>query len=420
MDPPMVGEKIRTPLLTRICAWRPGQYLRSSTGLLGWMLLRAGGQAALVVIVARAIGAEDYGQYVAALAVAAFLTPFAGLGLAGMLLRNAAKDPLHASIYLGRAMRLWLGSTAACILLAWPIAALLLPDGVAWLPACAAIAVEIAASSLTEIEARRQQAQHRTHAYGAANAGLVAARLLAIGSLLALDATRDVQAVFWAHAAGGLAYCLLLWQRMPWPLPRGEAPERMTATSGVPFALGALAMRLQGEFNKPVLAHLGFGIAGNFNAAQRANELVSMPLLALQETLWPRLYAQEDPSRRLRLTGAFLIVLALACGVALWFAAPLLPFLLGADFEQAVAIMRALAWLPTLQVTRSLLNFRIIHAGGTRVLGWAYGIGAVVSVASVAWLVPAHGTAGAITASYAAELAMITVLAVGSQLWSKE
>jgi len=377
------------------------------------MLVRAGGQAALVVLVARAIGADDYGQLVAALAIAALVTPFAGLGLYGMLLRNAAKDPENTLIYLGRALRIWTASTAACIAFVWPLASFVLPDGVTWLPACVAIAVEITVSSLTEIAARYQQSQHRIDAYGAANAGSVAARLVAVASLLALDPTPDLQGVFWAHATSGLIYCLWLWSRLPDTMQGGDAREPMTATSGIPFALGALAMRLQAEVNKPVLAHLGFAIVGNFNAAQRATDLVSMPLLALQEALWPRLYAQPDPFRRLRQTGAFLAALGLLCGGALWLAAPLLPKLLGADFNDAIAVMRALAWLPALQLLRSLLSFSIIHAGATRLLGWASGLGAVVSVASVAWLVPILGPTGAVVASYAAELSMIAVLGAG-------
>ncbi|HEY0504964.1 MAG TPA: hypothetical protein VGD42_15895 [Lysobacter sp.] len=419
MEPPMVGEKIKAPCVKRFCTWRPGQYLRSSARLLTWMLLRAGGQAALIVLVARAIGADDYGQLVAALAIAALVTPFAGLGLSGMLLRNAAKDPDNSLVYLRRALRIWVASTAVCIALVWPLTRSLLPDGVTWLPACIAIAVEIAVSSLTEIAARYQQSQHRINAYGAANAGPVAARLLAVGSLLALDPMPDLQGVFWTHAAGGLVYCLWLWRRLSGTLRGGDAPEPMTATSGVPFALGALAMRLQAEFNKPVLAHLGFGIAGNFNAAQRATDLVSMPLLALQEALWPRLYAQRDPSRRLRQTGVFLAALALLWGGGLWLAAPLLPKLLGEDFSDAVAVMRALAWLPVLQLLRSLFNFSIIHAGTTRLLGWANGLGAIVSVVSVAGLVPILGATGAIVACYAAELSMIAILGTGLRLRDK-
>src|SRR3546814_15377469 len=77
------------------------------------------------------------------------------------------------------------------------------------------------------------------------------------------------------------------------------ARESMLATSGLPFSMAAFATKLQAEFNKPILAHLGFDLAGSYNVAQRASDLASMPLSALQESLWPRLYAQQNPIRQL-------------------------------------------------------------------------------------------------------------------------
>src|SRR3546814_2019418 len=77
--------------------------------------------------------------------------------------------------------------------------------------------------------------------------------------------------------------------------------------------MAAFATKLQAEFNKPILAHLGFDLAGAYNVAQRASDLASMPLSALQESLWPRLYAQQNPIRQLCRTGLVLLTLALGC-----------------------------------------------------------------------------------------------------------
>src|SRR3546814_18531870 len=91
----------------------------------------------------------------------------------------------------------------------------------------------------------------------------------------------------------------------------------MLATSGLPFSMAAFATKLQAEFNKPILAHLGFDLAGAYNVAQRASDLASMPLSALPESLWPRLYAQPNPLRQLCRTDPGLLTLALGFGCAL-------------------------------------------------------------------------------------------------------
>ena len=90
--------------------------------------------------------------------------------------------------------------------------------------------------------------------------------------------------------------------------------------------------------------------------------------------------------------------------------APLIPLLVGHAHEGAVRVLRMLAWLPLLQVGRSLLNFHAIHHGHMRHISWACIFGGGVSVCAVAALVPAHGMAGAVIASYIAEITMSLAL----------
>ena len=396
--------------------WRPGGLARSGLVLLGWMLLRAAMQAATVVWLARQLGAQPYGQFVAVVAVSSFFTPFVGLGLSHMLLRNAARDPAHAGNYLARALRWWLRTLLPCVAASVVVALWLLPERIALLALVVVAAAELSSTSLTELCARHLQAQQRTHAFGAVNAGLPVARLLALGLLWAGMRDPGVTAVLWTYAASGLIYAALLWLplRAAAKAPDAVLPEPMTARSGLPFSMAVFATKLQGEFNKPMLAQAGFGLAGTYNVAQRVADMASLPVLALQEALWPRLYAHANPARQLRRTGAALLVLALAVGGALWLVAPLLPVVFGADFADAVAVLRLLAWLPMLQVLRGLLNFHTIHHGRMQQIGWAYAIGGAVSVVSVAVLAPAYGLRGAVWAGYAAEAAMVMFLLHGT------
>lgn len=384
--------------------------------LLGWMLLRAAMQAATVVWLARQLGAQSYGQFVAVVAVASFLTPFAGFGLSHILLRNAARDPAHAANYLACALQWWLRTLLPCVVVSTVVALWLWHERIALLTLVVVAVAEISATSLTELCARYMQAQQRTHALGAVNAGLPGARLVVLGMLWAGMGDAGVTAVLWAYAASGLIYAALIWWRLCAAAKTSDAvlPEPMTARSGLSFSLAVFATKLQGEFSKPMLAQAGFGLAGTYNVAQRVVDMASLPVFALQEVLWPRLYAQANPARQLRRTGAALLGLALALGVALWLVAPLLPLVFGADFGDAVAVLRLLAWLPMLQVLRGLLNFHAIHHGRMQKIGWAYAIGGVVSVVSVAVLVPTYGLTGAVWAGYAAEAVMIVFLLQGA------
>lgn len=396
----------------RLPLWRPGRLARHGGALLGWMLLRAAFQAATIILLARTLTAQAYGEFVAVVAVAGFATPLAGMGLANMVLRNVARDPQAARWYLQRAMSTWTWTLLPLAGIVIIIALLLIPKGPPVAAMGAAVIGELLATSLTELAGRYRQAQHRHHSYGAINAGLPLSRLLALAVLMLLAGKVDIASVLWTYMGGSLAYLGLLWPVVrPAKLTPTVIPaESMSVISGLPFSASALAMRLQGEFNKPILAHAGFGLAGTYNIAQRAVDMVSLPLLALQEALWPKLYAQENPLPQLRRTGAALLLLASVVGALIWMVAPLLPVAVGEVHEDSVRVLRMLAWLPLLQAGRSLLNFRAIHYGHMHHISWACMIGAVVGVLAVGLLVPVQGMAGAAIASYIAEIAMSMVL----------
>ncbi|HBN55055.1 MAG TPA: hypothetical protein DD456_13810 [Stenotrophomonas sp.] len=382
--------------------------------MLGWMALRAVMQAVMVVILARMLGAGAYGQLVAVIAAASFLSPFVGLGLSNMVLRNAARDPAHGHVYFMRALGWWKWTLLPCVVVAVAVAMVLLPADLPVLAAGAAIAVEVAVTSMTELLSRYRQAQQNMLAYGAINAGLPFFRLVLLVLLFAFVRDVAVVMVFWAYAATGLSYMLLLAYVVPArdgrDMDAADATEPMKAASGMPFSLAAFTTRLQAEFNKPVLAQLGFGLVGSYNAAQRAMDIVSLPLLAMQEALWPRLYAQADPLRQLRRSGTALLAIALILGGGIWLMAPMLPRMLGESFADTVEVLRWLAWLPVLQMLRSLLNFHAIHHGKMLRIGWVYSLGAAVNIVLVAVLVTRWGMRGAAMCAYLAELVMIMAL----------
>lgn len=394
--------------------WRPGALARNGSTLLAWMLLRTAAQAATVIFLARTLGAQSYGQVVAVLAVATFAIPFVGFGLPHLLLRNAARDPANEAIYFAEALHWWERTLLPCSVIAVAAATFLLPNSQS-LVASVAITAEIAAASMIELRGRHWQAKQKTHAYGAISAILPLFRLIALGLLLLFIQDISAIAVLWVYAGSGLLYTMWLWLTIhPDPMAEGIGTlEPMTVKNGLSFTLAAFAMRLQADFNKPLLAQANFGFAGSYNVAQRALEMASLPLLALQEALWPRLYGHSSPLKQLHHTGAVLLAFALTLGACIWFIAPLLPIILGDSFSNTVAVLRMLVWLPLLQVFRALLNFYVIHRQQIPLLGWSSGIGGITSIGSVASLVPTHGMMGAVLASYIVEAAMISFLLAG-------
>lgn len=398
--------------LSKLLAWRPGGYLRASSGLFGWLLLRAAAQAAMVVLLARLLGVEGYGLFVTAMAVSGFFTPLAGLGLGGLLLRDGAAHPHHLPQQLGMALALWWPAALACSLCAAVLLAWSLPSRVPFVALGAFALAEIVTASLVELAARVEQARHRVGAFGAIQAGMILARLAGL-LLYATQGQADPVGCFWAYVLASIVYALFIARRIVteyaplWPQKRDWAMAR----ESFPFTIGALSLRLQAEFNKPLLARASYSEAGNFGVAQRAIDLASIPLQALQETLWPRLYAGRHSLTQLWLLAVALFTTALLGGGVLMLLAPWIARLLGVGFEATAHLVMLLALLPAMQLIRNLLNAMVAHRQHQSALTMVYLLGGVAGILLNLWLVPASGLRGAVAASYLVEAMLVVFLA---------
>ena len=386
--------------------WRPGRYLRNSGIVFGWLALRAASQAATVVLLSRALGADGYGRIVAITAVAALLVPLSGMGLSGVLLRDGTRDPARLPERFVTALHVWALTSIACGLAGWTIAAFVLPKTFATLLLLPFIACEIAASGLADLAGRYQQARGSFFSFGAVNAGSSVLRLAAVASYCGFSTEPGPagSAMAIASANGVFIALVLLLGR---PARAARHMRRPPFLEAAPFVIAAFSQRAQAEFNKPYLAHDSFQSAGQFAAAQRAMDIVALPLAALQEALWPRIYASPHLKKDVAQSAAFLIFIAFALGLAAAAMAPLLPWLLGPDFAPSVSQVRLLAALPVLQVIRSMLAVRLTHIHRTDAIGVAHALGAITSVLMVALLVPAWGWRGAVAAAYGSELVLV-------------
>lgn len=398
-------------LARHLLAWRPGAYLRASFGLLGWLLTRAAAQAAMVLLLTRSLGADGYGQFVAILAVAGFFSPLAGLGLASVLLRDGARFPEQIPELLGDALALWWRGTVVFSLVAIGVTLWLLPTGIQATAVSIFAVSEVTSGSLSELIARVEQARHRPQCFGAILSGLILIRFIALAGYATL-AIPKINGWLWIYAgsSGLYALALLVWIRARWRPRRSKMLATRLVREGWPFTVGSLSLRLQAEFNKPVLAQLGYAQAGHFSAAQRVVDLVSLPLQALQEALWSKLYASPLPARRLWLNGGVLIALALLSGGMLAWLAHWITRIFGEGFEGTAEILQILAWLPAVQVMRNLGSVAVVTLNQHHVLTPIYIASGITSVILNSLLVPHLGLSGAFWSVYLSEVVALVML----------
>jgi O-antigen/teichoic acid export membrane protein len=359
----------------------------------------------------RYLGADGYGIFVALLAISSFFVPLAGLGLHGVLLREGARNPMNLSKLLGDALALWWPSTLLFSLIAVLIALWVSPISLPIALLAIFLFTEIAANSLVDLTGRLEQSQQRTRVFGALQAGLPLSRIAALLLFAALGQP-ETQDWIVGYTGASLAFtvAVLVWITQRYhPIFPAQRNWHM-AGDGFPFSIGGLSLRLQAEFNKPILAQLGHAQVGNFSAAQRVVDLASLPLMAMQEVLWPRYFASTRATHQVWQTSLFLIAAALLCSLLLAISAPLLPLVLGSGFEHSATLLLFLAWLPPLQTLRNLMNASIVAHNRQSHLIWMYVICGLASILLNSVLIAKIGYAGAIWSSYLVELIAILVL----------
>lgn len=373
------------------------------------------------VFVARALGPEEMGAFVAVSAIMWIAAPFSGLGFGMLLLQRVSRDRFEFRIAFGEAIVALLLSGAALLLVATVGGQLVLPSSIPLGLFLAVGLVELIFARLLEICGQSFQAHARMGEASAVQVLLSITRLLAASLLL--RAGGEPTATSWSLLQLGstvIAACAaMIWtiHSLGHPSkPRWSAAQG--ARTGVLFSMGLAAQSIYNDIDKAMLSRLvSLSAAGVYGAAYKLVELAFAPvrslLLASASTLFARGGAGAGNayaySRRLIPYASAYAVLA---GMSILLLAPVAPALLGAEYADATNLIRALALLPLLKVTHSFAA-DTLGASGHQGVRSAIQIGiAVTNVLLNFVILPAYGLWGAVATSLACDFLL------GISMWT--
>jgi O-antigen/teichoic acid export membrane protein len=365
------------------------------------------------VFVARALGPEQMGAFIAVSAVMWIVAPFSGLGFGMLLLQRVARDRGEYPTAFGEAIAATLISGAALLLVATVGGQLILPSSIPLELFLTIGLVELIFSRLIEICGQSFQAHARMRESSAMQVLLSVARLLAAGLLL--QSRVEPTATTWTILQLG-STVIASGAAMIWTIGSLGRPTKplwkaaQGARTGVFFSIGLAAQSIYNDIDKAMLSRLvSLSAAGVYGAAYKLVELVFAPvrslLLASASTLFARgaegAGKAYDYSRRLIPIAA---AYALVAGASILLLAPVAPVLLGPEYADAVSLIRALALLPILKVTHSFAA-DTLGASGHQSVRSAVQLGiAGTNVVLNLLILPAFGLWGAVATSLACEL----------------
>lgn len=355
-----------------IFGWSPGRLARNTLWAISGQSARLLIQTVNFVLIARLLGASEYGAFVGVAALIAILSAFAGLGMGPLLVKHVSSSPQLLQFHWGRS----LGVIGMSGLLLVPLA-LGIAIGIPPFQIPLVLVLSLAVSDLVLMPmyltcAQIFQARERMGTAATLHIIIALARLsavLAMSIVVATPTARDLAEYYLAATlvacTVGMGYAAHEFGRPRW-MNLGFISD---LKQGLAFGSSTVAQYLTSNVDKTLLAHLSSTTAaGIYTAAQRVVEVALIPVFALLAAAIPRFFTHgaEGAHASFAIARRLLPVLVTYCGasaVMLYLMAPLLPVLFGQQYQQSEVVVRGLAILPILHMLHAVAADALSGAG---------------------------------------------------------
>ena len=378
-------------------------------------------QAAYFALIARSLGASNYGAFVSVVALAGILSPFSTLGSGNLLIKHVAQKTRTFSDLWGAVLSMTtlcgLGFLALVVLLAHFI----LPPAISMRLVLAVATADLIGQNIALTAGQAFQAYEQLHWTAVITAGLSFSRLAAMVGLLAVQ--RHPTALDWGYAyfiSTGVIMAIALYlvaDRLG--APRLSLYESFAdIREGFYFSASLSAQTIYTDIDKTMLAKLDtLAATGIYGAATRILDASFSPVAALLYAAYPGFFRAGQNGVKAAFTYARpLLKRALLFGcllsAAMLLLAPLVPYVLGRQYAETEAALRWLAPVPILRAAHYFLS-DTLTGSGHQGLRTALQVGiAAFSVLINLWLIPAYSWRGAAWSLIASNALLVVAVAV--------
>ena len=392
---------------------------RDTVWMFSAQVLRTALQIGTFVIVARLLGASQFGVFISVVAGVSILAPFASWGAGNLLVKNVALDADTFRASWGNA--LVVSFIIGCVL---TVAFVLVGSWVFSREVTVFLVILVCISNLvfSKVTETAIYAFQGLQRFGFATLVYVLwefFRLLGAVALLVFSDSHT--AITWAelYLLGSVAAALAAFGLVSYILgkPRPAfALFHRDVRQGLYFSSSLAAQTVYNDIDKTMLARLSTTeSAGIYAAAYRLIDGASVPISSLLYAAYPRFFQkgaegiQGSSAFALRLLPRALIYAVMA-SIGLFLMAPLLPRILGGGYSQMVGGIRLLSILPVFRTLHYFAGDTLTSAGhqGWRTLGQA--IVVVVNILGNFWFIPHYSWRGAAWVSLASDLLLGVLL----------
>jgi O-antigen/teichoic acid export membrane protein len=402
-------------------SWQRNSLLRNTL----WMLLSQGLrlvlQAGYFVIIARTLGAEQYGAFVGVTAFVAIAAPFATLGGGNLLIKNVARNRALFSEYWGNALVLISGASLVLALLLMFLAPRFLPTTISPLLLVLALVADLVCFRLIDTAAQSYQAVMWLSKTAQLNLLPSILRLLAALALQRFFVHPNAETWMLLYVASTVIAAVIAVGMVQRDLGRPHLglqrilPE---LREGVYFSVSQSSQTIYNDIDKTMLTRLAsLEAAGVYAAAYRLIDVAFVPIKSLLAAAYAKFFQRGATgvagslglAKQLApMAGGYGLVAALG----LWLGAPVIPLVLGPEYAPTVDVLRWLAPLPLLKALHYFAADTLTGAGFQSLRSIVQIGVAGVNVALNLWLIPRYGWRGAAGSSLVTDGLLLISLVV--------
>jgi O-antigen/teichoic acid export membrane protein len=329
-------------------------------------------QALYFVIVARFLGSENYGSFIAVTALASILFPFAALGSEHILVQYVAINRSNFSVYWGNTLLLLLINSSLLTIVLLILSPIIFPQNISRLTILIILLSDLFCLGLFDVSSKAFMAANLFKKFSQLGILSTCGKLLSAFSL----------AIFFPHPNTLTWACLYLISSAIIALIAILSVNRIVGSAqfnisklkseikqGVYFSISASANNINSSLDKTMLGSMStLAATGIYGSAYRFIDVGYVPLFALFAASYTKFFQHGSSGIRNSLGFAkklfpFLVGYALFSLVGYLVFAPVLPIILGDEYADAIAALRWLAPIPCLAAFQMLAADTLTGAG---------------------------------------------------------
>ena len=384
-------------------------------------------QAAYFIVLARSLGAENYGSFVGVSALASLLSPFVALGSDDILVKQVSVNRTVFSSYWGNVLLILVLNSiliTSCLLL---ISGVIFPDNIPLLAIAFILLADLLGLNLQDASNKAMRSVGLVHKAAQLIVLSTVGKLLAILGIISFlnnfDFSLTVDIKIWAilYFISSLLvslFAILTINKMVSKPRVALSRIKSDIRQGIYFSLGMSANNINNNIDKTMLVNMAtLDATGVYGSAYRFLNIGDVPMLALFNATYPRFFQHGFVGWDNCLKFAKkLLPIILSYGILSFAAfqafAPIVPQILGPEYQNVVSTLRWLAPLPLISALHLLVANTLTGLGYQKIRSMIQVIAAAINIALNIWLIPIHGLYGAIWATLASDGTRVICLSI--------